>query len=84
MDSTLYWDNKTLPTPTLTLTLPDILFSIFLIISFIFIENKCFSDVIWKREKKSLQKSGFEPGLISSKWVQQTFCHLSHWRWQLF
>ncbi len=51
-----YWDNKALPTPTLTL--PDTLFSTFLIISFIFIENKCLSDAIWylKREKKVRQK----------------------------
>ncbi len=34
----LYWDNKALSHN-------------FLIISFIFIENKCFSDVIWNFEK---------------------------------
>ncbi len=47
-----YWDNKALPTPTLTL--PNTFILTFLIISFIFIENKCLSDAIWdlKREKK--------------------------------
>ncbi len=47
-----YWDNKALPTPTLTL--PNTFILQFLIISFIFIENKCLSDAIWdlKREKK--------------------------------
>ncbi len=42
-----------------------------LINSFIFIKNKCFSDVIWnlKREKKSSSKGGFEPGSIASKGV---------------
>ncbi len=47
-----YWDNKALPTPTLTL--PNTFILKFLIISFIFIENKCLSDAIWdlKREKK--------------------------------
>ncbi len=56
MDSTLYWDNKALPTPT------RYIIFYFLVIS-IFIENKCFSDVIWnvKMEKKSLQKR-VEPG----------------------
>ncbi len=39
-----YWDNKALPTPILTL--PNTLFSNFLIISFILIENKCLSDVM--------------------------------------
>ncbi len=38
-----YWENKVLPTPTLTL--PDTILN-FLIIFFIFIENKCLSDVI--------------------------------------
>ncbi len=54
-----YWDNKALPTPTLTL--PDTFFN-FLIISLIFIENKCLSDAIWdlKRQKKSLAKGGLE------------------------
>ncbi len=40
-----YWDNKALPTQTLTLTLPYIICN-FLIFSFIFIENKCFSDMM--------------------------------------
>ncbi len=36
----------------------------FLIMSFIFIKNKCFSDVIWnlKREKKVHQKADSNPG----------------------
>ncbi len=49
-----YWDNKALPTPTLTL--PDTFIFNFLIISFIFIENKCLSDAI----RKSSAKGGFE------------------------
>ncbi len=62
MDATLYWDNKALPTPTLTL--PDTFIFNFLVISFIFIENKCFSGVIWnlKREKKVCQKVDLNPG----------------------
>ncbi len=49
-----YWDNKALPTPTLTL--PNTFIFNFLIISFIFTENKCLSDAIWdlKREKKKI------------------------------
>ncbi len=49
--------------PTLTLTLP-ILYFHFLIISLIFIDNKCLSDEIWdlKREIKSSAKGGFELG----------------------
>ncbi len=62
-----YWDNKALPTPTLTL--PDTFILNFLIISFIFIENKCLSDAICdlKREKKSLAKGGVDLGSIPSK-----------------
>ncbi len=58
-----YWDNKSLPTPT-----RYFIFN-FLIISFIFIGNKCLSDAIWdlKREKKSLAKGGFELGSIALK-----------------
>ncbi len=42
-----------------------------LINSFIFIKNKCFLmwSEIWKREKKSSSKGGFEPGSIASKGV---------------
>ncbi len=66
MDATL-WDNKALPSPTLTLH--DTFIFHCLIISLIFIENKCLSDAIWdlKREKKSSAKGGFELGLIASK-----------------
>ncbi len=48
------WHNKALPTPTLTL--PDTLFSTFFIISFIFIENDCLSNVtrLFKMEGKKL------------------------------
>ncbi len=56
-----YWDNKALPTyPNPT---RYFIFN-FLIISFIFIENKCLSDAIWdlKREKKSLAKGSLELG----------------------
>ncbi len=82
MDATLlpYWDNKALPTPTLTL--PDTL----LIISFIFIKKinaflMWFE--IWKGRKKSLPKGRFEPGSITSKGVWHTLYHLHHWSWQL-
>ncbi len=55
----------------------------FLVISFIFIENKCFSDVIWnlKREKKSSPKGRFELGSIASKWVRHIFYQLHQWSW---
>ncbi len=58
-----YRDNKALPNPT-----RYFIFN-FLIISFIFIENKCLSDAIWdlKREKKSSAKGEFELGSIVSK-----------------
>ncbi len=58
-----YWDNKALPTPNPTWYF---IFN-FLVISFIFIENKCFSGVILnlKREKKKLPKGEFEPGSIA-------------------
>ncbi len=49
-----YWDNKALPQN-------------FLIIYFIYIENKCFSDVIRnfeKGEKKLCQKADSNPGLL--------------------
>ncbi len=67
-----YWDNKALPTPTLTL--PDTFIFNFLIISFIFIENKCLSDAIWdlKREKKSSAKGRIELGSIASKSMRST------------
>ncbi len=50
-----YWDNKALPTPTLTL--PDTFSTFWLFPSFL-LKNKCFSDVIWnlKREKKKFAK----------------------------
>ncbi len=62
-----YWDNKALPTPTLTL--PWYFIFNFLIISFIFIENKCLSDAIWdlKREKKVRQKAGSNSGRSRQK-----------------
>ncbi len=44
-----YWNNKALPTTTLT----DTFIFNFLIISFILIKKKCYSDVIWKGRKKS-------------------------------
>ncbi len=55
-----------------TLTLPDTFIFNFLIISFIFIENKCLSDAIWdlKREKKSFSHS-----------KKHTPYHLHHWNW---
>ncbi len=67
-----YWDNKALPTPTLTL--PDTFIFNFFIIFFIFIENKCLSDAIWdlKREKKSSAKGRFELGSIASKSMRLT------------
>ncbi len=45
-----YWNNKALPTTTLT----DTFILNFLIISFILIKKKCYSDVIWKGRKKVL------------------------------
>ncbi len=67
-----YWDNKALPTPTLTL--PDTFIFYFLIISFISIENKCLSDAIWdlKRNKKKFGKRRFELGSIASKSMRLT------------
>ncbi len=67
-----YWYNKALPTPTLTL--PDTFIFNFLIISFIFIENKCLSDAIWdlKRDKKSSAKGGLELWSIASKRMSLT------------
>ncbi len=67
-----YWDNKALPTPTLTL--PDTFILNFWIISFIFIENKCLSDAIWdlKREKNSSAKGGLELGSIASQIMRLT------------
>ncbi len=59
-----YWDNKSLPTSTLTL--PDTFIFNFLIISFIFIENKCLSDATWDL-KKSSAKGRLELGSIASK-----------------
>ncbi len=44
-----YWDNKALPTPTLTL--PDTLFSTFWLFPSFFIENKCPSDVMGDKKK---------------------------------
>ncbi len=44
-----YLDNKALPIPTLTL--PDTFIFNFLIISFIFVENKCLSGTIWDLER---------------------------------
>ncbi len=67
-----YWVNKALPTPTLTLS--DTFIFNFLIISFIFIENKCLSDAIWEKEKESSAKGGFELGSIASKSM-----HLTHY-----
>ncbi len=52
-----YWDNKALPHN-------------FLIISFIFIEDKCFSDVIWNFEKG-------EKTLCVQMWTTY-FYHLRH------
>ncbi len=62
-----YWDNKALPTGTLTL--PDTFIFNFLIISLIFIENKCLSDAIYdlKRPKKNVALGGLELGSIASK-----------------
>ncbi len=61
-----YWDNKALPTPTLSDTYFQ-LFDYFLN----FIDNKCLSDVIWdlKREKKkkSLQKADSNSGQSHQK-----------------
>ncbi len=53
-----FWDNKALPTPTVTLPVTFLFFQLF-IIFLIFIEIKCFSEVIWdlKREgKKKLKR----------------------------
>ncbi len=67
--------NEALPTPTLTL--PDTLIFNFLIISFIFMENKCLSVVIYlKGRKKSLAKGEFEPGLTASRRLRYTLYHL--------
>ncbi len=71
MDTTLFGTIK----PSYTYTNPTRYFILtFLVISFIFIENKCFSDVIWnlKREKKSSAKGRFEPGTIASIWALGT------------
>ncbi len=72
-----YWDNKALPTPTLIL--PDTFIFNFLIISFIFIENKCLSDALWdlKREKKNSAKGGIELDLVKKHAPYQ----LHHWNW---
>ncbi len=76
-----YWDNKALPTPT-----QYFIFN-FLIISFIFIKNKCFSDVIWnlKREEKKFAKRQIQTRVDrvkrSSLW--HTLYHLRHWSWRL-
>ncbi len=64
-----YWDNKALPTPTLTL--PDTFIFNFLIISFIFIENKRLSDAIWDLKREALN--------INIK--MHAPYHLHHWNW---
>ena len=59
-----YWYNKALPTPTLYFIFT------FLIISLIFVENKCLYDVIQdlKREKKKVwQKGGSNSGQLHQK-----------------
>ncbi len=70
-----YWDNKALPTPTLTL--PDTFILNFLIISFIFIENNCLSDAICdlKREKKKFGKSRTRVDPVK----KHALYHLRHW-----
>ncbi len=69
MDATV-WDNKALPLPNPT---SYFIFN-FSIISFIFIENKCLTDVTWdmKREKKV----NLNPSRSGQKW-------LHHWSWCL-
>ncbi len=64
-----YWDKS----PPYTYPNPTRYFFNFLIISFIFIKNKCFSDVIWnlKSEKKKFAK-GFEPMSIASKGLYES------------
>ncbi len=80
MDATLYWDNKALPTPTLTL--PDTFIFNFLVISFIFIENKCFSGVIWKGRKKFAKRLiRTRVDRVKMSRLCHRFYHLRHWSW---
>ncbi len=74
-----YWDNKALPTPTLTL--PDTFIFYFLIISFISIENKCLSDAMWdlKRNKKKFGKRRARTRVDRVK--KHAPYHLRHWNW---
>ncbi len=60
-----YWDNKATLTPTLTL--PDTLFSTFLLFPSFLLQINAFLILNLKREKKSLSKGGVEPGSIASK-----------------
>ncbi len=62
-----YWDNKALPHN-------------FLIISFIFIENKCFCDVIWNYEKveKNFARRRIRTRVDRVKMSTTYFYHLHH------
>ncbi len=67
MNATLYWDNKALPTSTLTL--PHTLFYMFwLFPSFLWKINAFpMRYEIWKGRKQISSKGGFEPWSIASK-----------------
>ncbi len=65
MNATLYWDNKALPTSTLTL--PNAFKFNFVIISFNIIENKCLSEKKGLFWEKSSAKDGLELMSIASK-----------------
>ncbi len=58
-----YWDNKALPTPTLT----DIFFQLWLFPSFLLKINAFRCDMIFEKGEKSLAKGRFELGSIASR-----------------
>ncbi len=67
----LNWYNKALPTPTLTSTL----FSTFLVISLIFIENKCLYDVILDLKRDSV--CGIQLRKPRTEWSTLSHCQAS-------
>ncbi len=77
-----YWDNKALPTPTLTL--PYILFSTFWLFSLSLLKNKCFSDCNLEFEKeKKIGKRRIRTRVDRFKRVWHTLYHLHYWSEQL-
>ncbi len=76
-----YWDNKALPTPTLTL--PDTSFSPFWLFPSFLLKIIAFPMwyEIWKGRKFFLAKDGFELGSISSKRLRYALYQLCHWSW---